>query len=1474
MSDSNRSYPQQHSSHAASSLAKSADYESPCCSLASGQAEIVDFDLDVDPAGSRALNGQLFLGLDIGSVNARLAVVDASGKLVRLDSERIQRGPASAVTSLLDRLREVTPPTSIAGAGVSGSGREIYSGQEGWQTYSSPYSAIMGVLWDQSEVKTIIAIGGQSALVIGLSGGLEKPWRVARSPLCAAGTGRFIEQQAYRLGIPIEEFGARALEWDSPPPRIAARCSVFAKSDLIHLQQKGWPIPAMLAGLSDSIARMIVAQWRDNFEQPIYCIGGVAANQGVVRALSDVLEIRQIIVPKYHAYREAIGVALLARKSPIQPHNLYPLIERDENLFFIPRRLEKVVTHNGWEPAELGQTVTEVAVGVDVGSTSTKAVVISLTGDVLAKSYLMTAGQPLEAIKQVMAELAPQVEGKVQVKAVGVTGSGRYLVGKFIGADLIKNEITAQTRAALQIDPLVDTIFELGGQDSKYVYLENGTVLDYQMNKACAAGTGSFIDELAEQLGISTRSGEFARLAFAADTQLDLGEKCTAFMSQAVTSAQHSSVSLEVIVSSLTTSLAKNYRSKVVSNRRVGNRIFLTGAVFYNDAAVAAFKAEFQGKTLVVPEHKEVTGAIGAALLALENQKEGVRSDFKGFSTVAQATYKLTNFTCNRCENSCAISVMTTDSGAKLYYGSRCDRFDAAGRDETGRGDGETGRRGDAKTAISHQPSAIGAQNSELRTQNRSQDSKTGSAITTPFSERERLLFANYDPSKGVGALVGVPRALMTLDLAPLLTEFLNELGLRVRYSHSTNQRIIEKSVELAYTDSCFPIKLLHGHVASLLDEGAEYILIPNAIRMGRKSGDEDQRYSCPLVQAAPYIVKTVFGLGDRLLDPIIDLSQGDSLTVDSLVQIAQRMGFDRSRGKQAARAALEKQRLFELELTRAGHRLLQQLSSDPEAVGVVMLSRAYNAQDAGANLGMAQELQKLGVIPIPLDYLPVEQVDVLAISDRPYWNYERKLLAAAKLIAENPRLFGLFLSNFGCGPNSIIQNIVEDIMGGKPLGQIELDEHAAEAGYITRLEALVDTIKGYSRARLKRSGDPKKYVRRVPSSVRSGETVLVARMADHAEVVAGAMRSFGVNAQVLPESDERSIALSRDVTNGKECLPFRDSLGVFLRMAEDGLLPKNARALMAGSFGPCRLGKYAQEQQKILDEQGVELEIMTTVSNNAYSDLGLGNRFELLAWQGILAADLLQRLLWMTRPYERKVGESNAAYQHYFSKLVSAIEARRPLERLMREATATFLDLRDPTLPSKPKVGINGEIYLRANRFCNKELVEVCEANGLEVEVAPMSEWLKYITVRNLEDGWSNRDLPRILRGVLRKLVTDYYEGKVASWFAEMIHEREPSTRELLAASSRYLPSRNGSEAVLSLGSGIRQMADPHFAGVISVMPHGCMPGGIVAAMAEVISKEYGYKPWISLTYDGFADKVNPERIADLGEQLRHKTR
>lgn len=1382
--------------------------------------------------------GAKHLGLDIGTKNARGAVVNKQGQVLHVASVPIASDRVGATRELLDQLQSVFPFNEIATAAVTGRGQDMYKGQPGWLRFTSPYSDLVGLIEDKAGI--IVAIGAQSSQVIE-PGKEGRPWRSTQSPLCAAGTGQFLEQQARRMGIGIEQFGSEALKWPDKAPRIASRCSVFAKSDLIHLQQKGWPIEAMLTGLSESVARMIEAQWRGEFAEPIYLIGGVAANQGVAKALERVLQ-KPVFVPDNYDQRGAIGAARLSREANFSPKDFYPQNDGDSHLFYVENPLKRTSTSTAWKPKELEPGVIDVYLGIDVGSTSTKIVLIDSNGEVVAKKYVMTAGQPLKAIQSIMSdpEIA-KLENQVNIKAVGVTGSGRYLVGDAVGADLVKNEITAQTRAAVHIDPSVETVFELGGQDSKYAYLQNRVVLDYQMNKACAAGTGSFIDELAELIGVSTKTGEFAKLAFGAKQLPLLGEKCTAFMGQAVGEAQQAGATKGEITAGLATSLVENYKSKVVGGRRIGKNIFLTGAVFYNEAVVAAFKAAFPGHEFTVPEHKEVTGAIGAALLAKEAQVKK-KSGFKGFSGVASETYQLTYSNCNLCEQACAISTMMGKDGRKTHYGSRCDRLDAK----------EVSGREYKKPA-------------------------------TPFNIREELLFEGYNPELGdENMMVGIPQALMTYDLAPMLIGFLNTLGVRIRFTSLTNNKIVGESTKHAYTDSCFPVKLLHGHTQELLEAGVNHVLIPNAIRMSEMGNEADQRYSCPLVQSAPYIIKSVFDLGEKLLDPVIDFSRGDEAVIKSFTEVAMRLGFDKEQGKEAAQAGLAKQREFESKLQEIGKKLLDELADDPNAIGIVLLSRAYNAQDSGANLGMADELYKQGIIPLPLDYLPLNSVDVGDITDRPYWNYERKILQAAKIIAGNPQLFGLFLTNFGCGPNSFIEGMVGDIMGDKPWGQLEVDEHAAEAGYITRLEALVDTVRGYLATGKTPDINFKKHTRQAPAGTSAGTNVVIPRMSDHVEVLAGAMRHFGVNAAALPDSREESLALVRDVTSGKECLPFRDSTGEALWAYQQGMLPASARFLMAGAYGPCRLGKYSQEQQRIFDELGIPLITLTTVSDNNYADLGLSYKFDLLAWKGIVATDRLQQMLWRTRPYEKYAGQADRLYQETLGKLVRAIEANDGLEQVMREAREYFKELCDPYLPNRPLVGINGEIYLRANSFCNKDLVILCEENGLEVEVAPMGEWVDYVTTRRQEDAWADfgrvgfdprkikelkETVIKLARAYLRSGFLSHYDRQITSWANG--HHKEPSPTELIKASSDYLPSRNGSEAVLSIGGGVLQMMDRRYAGVISVMPHGCMPGGIVAAFSEQISKQYGNKPWISLTYDGSPEDVNRAAVASFAERI-----
>ncbi|MEE8193988.1 MAG: acyl-CoA dehydratase activase, partial [Dehalococcoidales bacterium] len=1067
------------------------------------------------------------LGVDVGSVNAKLALVDDKGKAIYFDTERITSEHNAAVVSLITRLGQKFDLEQIATAGVSGSAKAVVPKELNWADYSSPMSIALGLLHHHPDAKTIIQIGGQSSLVIGLEDGLRKPWQVASNPLCAAGTGRFLEQQAYRLGIDMDSFARLALQCRGRPPMIAARCSVFAKTDLIHLQQKGTPVEAMLYALCQSIARMVASLKKGPFDEPVYFVGGVAANSAIAKSLNEVLSARnghqvKVIRPKNYLHIEAIGSALLSRESGKgRPVVKLPETNTQQHYFEMPG-LKMIASHDSQD----GHRIEEPCIGylgVDVGSTSTKAVIIDKSGaKVLAKNYLMTAGRPIDAVKEVFRNLLlDNGADKVRIAAVGLTGSGRYLVGSFIGADLIKNEITVQARAAAEIDPEAD-IIEIGGQDSKLIIKRNGVVVDYQMNKACAAGTGSFIDELAEMLDISVKDGDFASLAFAAPHTIDLGTRCAAFMAQAVASVQQQGVPHEVITASLADSIAKNYLSKVVGTRKLGNKVILTGAVFHNQAIVSAFHKQLKGKTLTVAEHREISGAIGAALLAKE-ATAGQGSRFKGFRKVINSECTLSTFNCKKCENGCTITRAQIPDEKPNFYGSRCDRYD--------------GTLSKAKRE-------------------------------TFFDQRERLLFREYKEGHGTGPLVAIPRALLVYDYAPLLIAFLNALGARVTLSSKTTPEIREQAIQLSYSDSCFPLKLLHGHTAML--NGADYILYPCAIRLGRKDGEKNQKYTCPLVQASPFIIRQALDLGQRLLIPTLDFSRGYAEAINNLTDVAARMGYSRMKGRKAALAGVEAQRKFEADKAALGKKLLDQLHASDQ-LGIVLFSRSYMSQDSGANMGIAEKLAQLGVVPIPLDFLPLASVDPKQYSDRPYWLYEAKQIAGAAITASDPRLYGLIVTNFGCGPNSFILKIVEDIMGKKPLGQLEIDEHTAEAGIVTRLEAFVDTIKGFAGLAKRHEVLPKDIYRGTSTLNNSKKTLLIPRMAAHAEVVGAAMEACGVRTIVLPEPDERNLLYSNQVTSGTECLPYRITLGDFMRFYYENGTHKDVEGFTGGAYGPCR---------------------------------------------------------------------------------------------------------------------------------------------------------------------------------------------------------------------------------------------------------------------------------------------------------------
>ncbi|MFC1951406.1 hypothetical protein ACFLXN_03260, partial [Chloroflexota bacterium] len=399
--------------------------------------------------------------------------------------------------------------------------------------------------------------------------------------------------------------------------------------------------------------------------------------------------------------------------------------------------------------------------------------------------------------------------------------------------------------------------------------------------------------------------------------------------------------------------------------------------------------------------------------------------------------------------------------------------------------------------------------------------------------------------------------------------------------------------------------------------------------------------------------------------------------------------------------------------------------------------------------------------------------------------------------------------------------------------------------------------------------------IKRALSAISAGDKhILIPRMNNHAVMLGAAMRAFGVKARVLPEQDDRNLMYGNMVSSGKECLPYRVTIGDFMKFYYDnrnnGYDFSQVAGFMPSAYGPCRFGKYAVEQMRQLRDIGFNLQLETTVSNAGYRDFGLGIAFERLAWKGIVGVDYLQRLLWRFRPYERISRTADALFDKYMALLEQHVEAKADINDLLKEAVQEFKAIIDPDLPRRPLVGINGEIFLRTNRFSNCDLERECERVGLEVMVSPMGEWLNYVTHRYIEDAVKFRSIKKLIRGKIKRRIQNSDERSVMRNFDGVFDVHDPAIKEVLDYSKHYLSPKCGSEAVLSIGTGIEWMENSHFAGVISVMPHGCMPGGIVAAMSEHFSAEYG-KPWVNLTYDGFMENTNQTKISNLAEILKY---
>jgi predicted CoA-substrate-specific enzyme activase len=1370
------------------------------------------------------------VGVDIGSVSVNVVVLDETGNIIEDRYLRHKGKPVNTAAAALEEIQS-GHGSGIDFVAVTGTGGKVFASLVGASFTNEIIALTKAFNRLFPDVGSAIDIGGEdSKFIIFEMDKQRKRLRVkdfSMNTLCAAGTGSFLDQQASRLGFTIEEFADAALK-SKNTPRIAGRCTVFAKSDMIHLQQIATPDYELVAGLCFALARNFksnIAKGKQ-ISKPVAFIGGVAANAGMRRAVEEVFSLEgQLIVPDCFASMGALGAVFAVLDDPqlkgqfagtarVREH----LARREEAEAHEPLAISEANLHIAYE-VRRPQKKVRAYLGVDVGSISTNLVVIDEERNVLAKRYLMTEGRPLEAVKRGLDEIGPEVEDLVEIVGVATTGSGRYLTADFIGADLVRNEITAQAEAAISIDPEVDTIFEIGGQDSKYISIDNGVIVDFEMNKACAAGTGSFLEEQAERLGISIKD-EFSDLAFRSRGPTKMGERCTVFIESDVMHHQQSGSKTDDIVAGLCYSIVLNYLNKVVGDRRVGNKIFFQGGTAFNKGVVAAFE-KVCDKPITVPSHHDVTGAIGAAILAMK-ERTWEKSTFKGFD-LSKRRYDIDTFECKGCENLCEIRKVTCEGETPLYYGSRCEKYDVV-------------RRGKKATS------------------------------RDLFKLREDLLHNTYERT-GNGEVIGIPQILNVHELLPFWRSFLTELGFSVVLSDSTNKKVIKEGVENIIVESCFPIKLAHGHILNIMDKGIKRVFMPSVISLKKQSEGVLNSFACPYAQSLPYTSRASIdfeGEGVKVDSPIVYFGMGPKVALANLTAFGKTLGKSRKAVEEAFSVANDVQERFYRTCLEEGSDFLAGVK--PGEKVMVLVGRPYNSMDPGASLNVNKKLSDLGVASIPIDMLPLEDVEEDEDLRDMYWGYGQKILRAAKIIRSSPSLYAIYITNFGCGPDSFITHFFKKIMEGKPFLQLEIDEHSGDAGIITRLEAFLDSIKN---ARV----EPRAEKHRVSSFKGDGRRkIYIPYMSDHSFPFAAAFRACGVDAEVMRESDEETVRLGRKFTLGKECYPCILTTGDMLKTSRrSDFDPDRSAFFMPSGSGPCRFGQYHRFHRMVLSEHGFDNVPIYSPNQDhrLYEELNiLGGRFSRLGWRAIVATDFLVKMVHRTRPYEAVRGETDRAYREALRSVERAVEAGGDeVYATLEDAVDRFLAIKR-TGGEKPVVGIVGEIYIRSNRFSNNDLVRKVEEFGGEAWLAPISEWITYVNYMGKKKSQQGNGLSSFLHIVLTEYIQRKDEHRIERIFERYLRQgREPRIRYVLNQAMPYIDESFEGEAILSVGKSIDFIAKGA-CGIINAMPFTCMPGTVSSAILKLIQNKYDV-PVINVAYDGQGESNITTRLEAFMHQV-----
>ncbi|MBN1647924.1 MAG: hypothetical protein JW874_07820 [Spirochaetales bacterium] len=1272
------------------------------------------------------------------------------------------------------------------------------------------------------DCRSVFSIGGETfSLIMFDKYGKYKEHSV-NSP-CAAGTGSFLEQQAERLGLDVREMAEKALQAKDKIPSIATRCSVFAKTDIIHAMQEGYPVEAIAAGLCNGISRnvlSILVKGRKMIS-PVTLIGGVSQNRKIRQVMSELLGCA-IIEHEYSHLAGAIGAALLGKvqtgdvnslfKTKAQKRKLRPGLELvlsefpDFSQYTIYNDEHGVEVFLPGKPAAAGSGI---IIGIDIGSTSTKAVCINRSQDILGGFYTSTAGNPVQAVGKVMKSVRTVFEQQAYpVQAVCTTGSGRKMIRELFSADMEINEITAHARAAIFLTPEADTIIEIGGQDSKFTCLRNGNVYYSTMNYVCAAGTGSFIEEQARRLDVSLQ--EFSDMAFHSEAPYT-SDRCTVYMERDLGVLLSEQWPVSTLAASVLHSVRDNYISKVVNKSPLGNYIVFQGATARNKALVAAFEQQ-TGKAIHVSPYCHLTGALGAALLVLE--KDYGSTEFMENPDDLEITEEI----CSICANNCLLTVVGRN-GRKTGWGMKCGSDYAS----------------------------------------RSPRKKQRSKPEIRFSEAMAPLSQMPPVQNGRGkTIIAVPEVLYNIQYAGLWTAFLRRLGFTVQNIKSTD-RSIARGKEIVNSDFCAAMVLAHGCLSSVAGQKADYIFFP-ALVNENNTGQElhlfrkktTDAYFCYYSQYFPAIISklTTLNIAGRLLSPLVyfnsrTIEQTGLDLYNELVPV-----FPDLNEQEVISAFSDAYSLYESCLAnnrKAGMELVRPEASDK--IQVVILGRPYIAFDSALNLQIPHMLEENGAEVFWMDELDLKEYQPQYANkylSRMQWHYGKTILKAAEYCAAHKNLFPVYLSCFRCSPDSFLISYVKDIMEthNKPFLVLQLDEHSSDVGYATRIEAGLQSFTNY----LGEESIPRKTVDLTVAkddSLLPGDTVLVPYLDNLVSYFWTACFERNGNNTVLLSADEASLNTGYKYANGGECMPLVSITGGVIEAAREyGLVPESSYLYLPSMCMACNFPQFPIFADMALAAAGLGKMKIGLVNIMSPGEI-LPQSLAIRILESNIVGSIIYKLYFRVKPYETSKGDSDTVIAVARELIADAIRQGNDLKPVLAAIADRFRSVaRDESAGRKPRIGLIGDLYVKFNEVVNQQIIDIVDRLGGELVVPSLTEYPFHFydaDIRLYNDNPRSFKLLRIIEGRFEKIAEDLLGDNSEPDFAECVQLMEEyKIRHYIAG-----------ETSISIGRALYFIRHRIVNAIIHVNPMFCCPGVVSSSIFRKMQEDFGISI-IDIFYDG----------------------